>query len=127
MSTLLIILHIYFVTFLDKPEKSSPALSPRAIEQRAKWNIPTDEMDYPVSTLYLNEVRRLGGKVHHTSRWFNGATVEMDTTTAAQVAQLSFVTDVEMTRDNSRSSGWWYSKRKVSALSKEVEGEGNWR
>jgi len=42
---LLVILYIYFVSFLDKPEKSAPALSPRAVEQRAKWHIPTDEMD----------------------------------------------------------------------------------
>gem|GEM_PF-5006094 len=36
---LLVILYIYFVSFLDKPEKSAPALSPRAIEQRAKWQL----------------------------------------------------------------------------------------
>ena len=41
---LLVILYIYFVSFLDKPEKSAPALSPRAVEQRAKWHIPTDEI-----------------------------------------------------------------------------------
>ena len=100
MIALFIFLNIYFVSFKDKPEKTAPQLSPRAVEQRAKWNIPTDEMDYPVSTMYLNEVSKAGGKVHHVSRWFNGATVEMDETTAAKVEGLSFVTDVEMTRDD---------------------------
>ena len=53
MKLLLILLHIYFVSFLDKPEKTAPQLSPRAIEQRQKWNIPTDQMDYPVSPMYM--------------------------------------------------------------------------
>ena len=104
MHLLLILLHIYFVSFLDKPEKSAPQLSERAIEQRAQWNIPTDGMDYPVSPMYLNQVRQLGGKVHHVSRWFNGATVEMNAQTAAKVSELSFVTKVEKTRDDSESA-----------------------
>ena len=89
--SLLIILHIFFVSFLDKPEKSAPALSPRAVEQRAKWHIPTDQMDYPVSPLYLNNLRKMGVRVHHTSRWFNGATVEMDDATAAKVKNSRIV------------------------------------
>ena len=114
--SLLIILHIFFVSFLDKPEKSAPALSPRAVEQRAKWHIPTDEMDYPVSPLYLDSLRKMGVKVHHTSRWFNGATVEMDDATAAKVKNLGFVTAVEMTREEGGSS---YSLRK-RALSRQL-------
>jgi subtilisin family serine protease len=98
MIALFIFLNVYFVSFLDKPEKTAPQLSPRAVEQRAKWNIPTDGMDYPVSGMYLNQVRQAGGKVHHVSRWFNGATVEMDAKTAAKIEELSFVTAVEMTR-----------------------------
>ena len=92
---------MYFVSFTDKPEKSAPQLSPRAIEQRQKWNIPTDELDYPVSTMYLASLREAGAKICHTSRWFNGATVEMDEKTAAKVEAMTFVTSVEMTRDDS--------------------------
>ena len=100
MIALLILFHVYFVSFTDKPEKTAPQLSPRAVEQRAKWNIPTDGMDYPVSSMYLNQVRQAGAKVHHVSRWFNGATVEMDSLTAEKIAALKFVTGVEMTRDD---------------------------
>ena len=100
MIALLILFHVYFVSFTDKPEKTAPQLSPRAVEQRAKWNIPTDAMDYPVSGMYLNQVRQAGAKVHHVSRWFNGATVEMDSLTAEKIAALKFVTGVEMTRDD---------------------------
>lgn len=102
MINLLIILSVYFVSFTDKPEKTAPQLSPRAVEQRAKWGIPTDAMDYPVSPMYMNKVREAGGKIMHKSRWFNGATVEMDEETAAKVAELKCVTSVEMTRDDSK-------------------------
>ena len=101
MLTLLILLNAYFVSFLDKPEKTAPQLSPRAVEQRAKWHIPTDAMDYPVSPMYMNQLTKKGVKIYHKSRWFNGVTCEMDTATAAEVAKLRFVTGVEMTRDNS--------------------------
>ena len=106
-----ILLHIYFVTFIDKPEKSAPQLSPRAVEQRAKWGIQTDDKDYPVSPMYLNEVRKSGGVIHHWSRWFNGATVEMDEATAEKVRSLKFVKDIEMTR-NDDSDFSFFSQRK---------------
>ena len=101
MFTFLILLHVYFVSFLDKPEKSAPQLSERAIEQRKKWDIPTDELDYPVSRLYMDSLRHMGVRIYHCSRWFNGATCEMSDSLAGKVAALRFVTDVEMTRDNS--------------------------
>ena len=121
---LLLILHIYFVSFLDKPEKSAPALSERAVAQREKWHITTDELDYPVAQVYLDSVRKAGGKVHHTSRWFNGATVEMSESLAAKMATWSFVTDVEMTREEGR----YYSPRSVRKIPawERAEGEGDW-
>ena len=98
----LLILHIYFVSFLDKPEKSAPQLSPRAVAQRAQWGIQTDGMDYPVSASYQNKLRKMGVKIHHVSRWFNGVTCEMDSATAASVAKESYVTGVEMTREENK-------------------------
>ena len=106
MMTLLLILYIYFVSFVDKPEKSAPQLSDRAIEQREKWGIETDEMDYSVSPLYLDSLRTLGATIHHYSRWFNGATCEMTSALSAEVKELGFVTDVECTRDNSTPIVW---------------------
>lgn len=100
MINLLIILSTYFVSFLDKPEKTAPQLSPRAVEQRDKWHIPTDGMDYPVSPMYMDSLRRMGVHIHHKSRWFNGVTCEMDETLAAKVKTLRFVTAVEMTRNS---------------------------
>ena len=99
MNILLILLSAYFVSFTDKPLDVTPSLSPRAIEQRAKWNIPTDEMDYPVSSAYLDSLRHMGVYIYHTSRWFNGATCEMSDSLAAEVEQKGFVRAIEMTRD----------------------------
>ena len=102
MISLLIILSIYFVSFTDKPEKSAPALSPRAVAQRTQWGIPTDERDYPVCTLYKDSLRKMGVRIHHESRWFNGVTCEMKEETAQKVLQLRFVDGVEMTRDSTK-------------------------
>lgn len=110
--SLFILLNAFFVSFLDKPEKATPALSPRAIEQRQKWDIPTDEMDYPVCSLYLDSLRAMGAMVYHTSRWMNGATVEMSDSLAAEIAKLKFVIDVEMTRNNTPSNLGYLSRRK---------------
>ena len=121
----LILLYAYFVSFLDKPEKSAPALSERAIEQRTKWHIDIDELDYPVSELYVDSLRRMGVQVYHVSRWFNGATVEMDKTTATKVAQIPFVTGVEMTRDNS-SPSLWLQKRSVQREEVGLRSVGRW-
>ena len=101
MINLFIILSVYFVSFIDKPEKTAPQLSERAWQQRAKWDIPSDQMDYPVSPHYMSELTKMGAKIYHKSRWFNGVTCEMNEELAAKVADLKFVTAVEMTRDNS--------------------------
>lgn len=100
MLTLIIFLNIYFVSFIDKPEKTAPQLSERAWKQRQQWNIPTDQMDYPVSPTYQGELTKMGVKILHKSRWFNGVTCEMSDELAHKVYQLKFVTDVELTRSD---------------------------
>lgn len=100
MIHLIILLHIYFVSFTDKPQKGAPTLSPRAVAQRAQWGIPTDERDYPVCTLYKDSLRKMGVRIHHESRWFNGVTCEMKESLAEEVLRLRFVDGIEMTRDS---------------------------
>lgn len=102
MLGLLLSLNVFFVSFADKPVQNvSPSLSPRAIEQRGKWDIAIDELDYPVNPAYLDSLRKYGATIHHTSRWMNGATCSMTDELAEQVAAWPFVADVEMTRDDS--------------------------
>ena len=95
----LIILHIYFVSFIDKGVGSHLAIGERAIEQRAKWHIPIDSLDYSVSTIYLDSLCRIGADIKHTSRWFNGATVEASAAMADNIRLCSFVSNIELTRD----------------------------
>jgi len=120
---LMILLNIFFVMFTGKPMTGEPSLSERAQEQRDKWNIPTDELDYPVDSAYLDSLRTFGATIHHTSRWFNGATVEMSDAQAAEVATWSFVSGVEKTRDN---SGSIYGPKRLKANGERVSGEGDW-
>ena len=101
---LLALLHIFFVSFTDKPLAEQPALSPRAIEQRAKWKIDTDQLDYPVHAPYVDSLRHAGVEICHTSRWMNGATCRMSTDQAAQVEQWSFVASIEQTREDRTST-----------------------
>ena len=119
MFFLLILLNAYFVSFTDKPTKTAPQLSPRAVEQRAKWHITTDEMDYPVCNLYIDSLQRIGATIYHKSRWFNGVTVEMDATQAAKVAKWGFVRSVEMTRDESEPASS-PKKRQIEARFTEI-------
>jgi len=101
MHILTILLSVYFVAFADKPTTGDPALSPRALEQRAKWNIPVDDLDYPVSAAYLDSLMVYGATIHHTSRWMNGATCTLSDNAAEELADRPFVRYVEMTRDDS--------------------------
>lgn len=94
---------IYFVLFTDKPQDASPALSEAAIVRRERFGIATDWLDLPVCNAYTDSLRQVGATIHHRSRWMNGVTCEMDSTTAAMVAAWPFVTGVECTRDNSNA------------------------
>ena len=108
---LLTLLHIFFVSFTDKPLAEQPALSPRAIEQRAKWNIDINHLDYPVYTPYVDSLRHAGVEICHTSRWMNGATCRMSTDQAAQVEQWSFIASVEQTREDEVRSTMYNVRR----------------
>lgn len=104
MNNLLVILtsFVYFVSFPDKTGSEQICLSPRAQAQRVQWNIPIDSLDYEVSPIYLDSLRNRGLEILHTSRWMNGATVKTNSSQlVAQLSGLSWVSAVEMTRDNS--------------------------
>ena len=108
---LLTILSVFFVTFTDKQGCAPIAFSDRALEQRTKWAIPTDSLDYAVSTTYTDSVRALGGKVMHVSRWMNGATVECEDSIANKIAACSFVKAIEQTRNETDSRRYLYRKQ----------------
>ena len=110
----------WWIQFPDKQGSTEICLSPRAIEQRQKWDIPIDSLDYAVSPAYLDSLRAAGLTIMHTSRWMNGATV---TGTQAQINAIngkSWVAAIEQTRDNT-PAGSWYSPERLKKLRNEKE------
>jgi subtilisin family serine protease len=81
---------------VDKPEEF---LSAQALQRRAKQHIAIDETDLPVSKIYLDTLKKRGLEIVHSSKWLNGATVRTsDTTLIKRIAELSFVTQVQLTK-----------------------------
>lgn len=91
----------HWIQFTDKNdspysiEKPNEYLSERAIERRKRYNIKIDESDLPVNPNYLNEVRKLGGVVYTTSKWFNAATVFAEEDVLKEIVKLPFVKSAE--------------------------------
>jgi len=74
-------------------------LSQRSIDRRLKQHIPIDETDLPVSPVYLDNIKKLGVQVVHSSKWLNGLTVKIsDTTLIKTIVALPFVLSVELTK-----------------------------
>ncbi|MCQ2313498.1 MAG: S8 family serine peptidase [Paludibacteraceae bacterium] len=108
---LLCLLFIYFVQFTDKQGSEPILFSERAIEQRERWNIKTDSLDYAVSPVYLDSLQHLGATILHTSRWMNGATIKIayphplpegtgeEDDIISKILACSFVDTVYLTRD----------------------------
>ena len=95
----------YWVKLKDK--KGSPFqithpetfLSQRSIDRRRKQGILIDETDFPVSPVYLNNLKILGAEVVHASKWLNGVTVRiLDTTLTKTIRDLPFVKSVQLTK-----------------------------
>ena len=81
---------------IDHPEAF---LSQRAIDRRNRQHIIIDETDLPVSSVYLDSLKKLGLEIVHTSKWLNGVTVRTsDTALIQQIPSLPFVAKVELTR-----------------------------
>ena len=74
-------------------------LSQRSIDRRVKQQIAIEENDLPVSPVYLDNLKKLGAEVVHTSKWLNGATVRIrDTTLMKTIRALLFVQSVQLTK-----------------------------
>ncbi len=74
-------------------------LSQRALNRRIRQNIPIDQTDLPVSSVYLDTLKNRGVELVHTSKWLNGVTVRTaDTMLIKKIAALPFVTGVQLTK-----------------------------
>ncbi len=72
-------------------EKPQEFLSPRAIERRFQQGIDIEESDLPVNPNYLLALKKLGAKIHHTSKWLNAATIIIDSVNILAIQKLPFV------------------------------------
>lgn len=87
----------FFIRFTDKNNSpysvSNPAdfLSARALARRAAQNIAVTTEDLPVNPNYVDSVIAKGATVITRNKWFNGVTVQCDSTILADILNLPFV------------------------------------
>ena len=114
------LLTIFFLQFVNKAGSDIVCLSPKALEMREERGIVIDSLDYAVSPLYLDSISHLGAEVLHTSRWFNGATVEANEQTIQSIKQCTFVDTIYLTRTDEESP----VIPPLSLRKREAKGEG---
>ncbi|WP_258104955.1 S8 family peptidase [Marinoscillum sp. MHG1-6] len=91
----------YMVFFADKDTASYSVnepqvfLSARAIERRTKQQIDISAEDFPVNGVYTDSLMSLGADVYFTTKWMNGALVQMDQSLVSTILGKGFVTKVE--------------------------------
>ena len=79
---------------VKKPEKF---LSEKSLQRRKKYGIAVDNIDLPVTSSYLDKLRKSGLKVCHTSKWNNTVVVETSNKSLMQgVKALPFVDSVRL-------------------------------
>ena len=113
--------NFYFVSFTDKEGSDHIALSALALEKRQAQGIEIDEQDWAVSDIYVDSLVRAGARVSYTSRWLNGATVEMSEALAAEMINWSFVQDIDCTRVLNGGNASGLSQRKNMPINEEPE------
>lgn len=101
----------YFIEFTDKKNTvysvSDPLkfLSSKSLSRRAKHHIAVTEQDFPVNSWYIDSLEAAGAKVLLTSRWFNSATIKVDTDTVLKrINKLTFVKSCQKVYRKSKNS-----------------------
>ena len=121
------LLTIFFLQFVNKAGSDIVCLSPVAQQMRVERGITIDSLDYAVSPIYLDSIETLGANILHTSRWFNGATVEANEQTIQSIKQCTFVDTIYLTRTDEESSvipPLSLRKREAKGERQEAKGEG---
>jgi subtilisin family serine protease len=97
-----------WVFFTDKGDDLSDvlrevedSLTPHARARRARnrgLDNLVDTYDVPVVRRYVEEVRRRGAHIRHTSRWLNAVSIEMDARAVDAITALPFVNRMDLVR-----------------------------
>lgn len=86
---------IVWVLFTDKAGSSvSEKVSSRALERRSKAGFFSSTTDLPISRVYIDQIKRLGGTLRHEYKWENAASFEIKGSRLREIANLHFVKNV---------------------------------
>ncbi|QMU28430.1 S8 family serine peptidase [Adhaeribacter radiodurans] len=91
----------HFIYFKDKTntpfsiQEPKTFLSTAALDRRQRYQIPVVSRDLPVTPEYVAQLKANGARVWYTSRWFNGALVQCDTSTYRKIKALPFVKETQ--------------------------------
>lgn len=80
-------------------ENPSSVISPKSLARRAKYykgRPLIDETDIPVNQDYIEQVEKLGVKLKHKTKWFNGISAFVKKEVIEQIALLPFVKKIDL-------------------------------
>lgn len=111
----------YWIQFTDKDHnnysltKPEEFLSARAIKRREVQQIPYQQNDLPVSSFYIDSLKRMGVVVGNRSKWLNAvAGTVADSVMLQKVNQLSFV------KTTRKAGRWSIQPQQLGLLAPEV-------
>ena len=83
----------YIVCFKDKNTNIDieKTFSQKALEKRKKFNLAFDERDFPVNSMYKNELQKLGISILNESNWLNAVLINADENAMASITNLPFI------------------------------------
>lgn len=90
----------FWVTFTSKEntpfstDRPEAFLSERALQRRRAHGRSVTQADLPVDPAFLDSLRDRGARIHHTSRWFNAATVLVERDSLPRLQAFSFVDSI---------------------------------
>lgn len=97
----------YVITFVDKNNTpysiNNPQqfLTQKAIERRAKQNIPITISDLPVNITYVDAIKNKGAALVYTSKWLNALVAQFaDTSSFVTIRNLPFVKSIALIKSS---------------------------
>jgi len=86
----------YIVYFKDKPKdtKVEQLFSAKAIEKRKQKHIAFDERDFPINTVYIEQIKNKQAVIVNQSNWLNAALITIDEKKISAVKKMDFVATV---------------------------------
>ncbi|MFY0643614.1 MAG: S8 family serine peptidase [Bacteroidia bacterium] len=85
----------FLIEFTDKVNNSNHALSQKAIDRRAKFNIALDNFDLPVNVEYIKAICRDSTiRLRYPLKWRNAIVIDADSLDMDAISKLPFVSEI---------------------------------